>query len=238
VDALAEKYVAWSPYGFVLGNPVKLFDPDGREPDGRDPKYHTHDPPAPKPVPEPLMDGVNPAYTWISETFKVTTRPEIPAIGPIRLRNNFDMPVIPTTAVTADKTGIPLTKIAIDATFVKRGPIWSIQFRMNSIERIDKSSPFISANATSIKVTLHPKYISRRASLQAGIQKEFGVPTQVEIGASDPYKIANSIVSYLVVQTIPGRDKVPAIEENVTIGRKVEIDMEAEMTRKDTESSK
>jgi len=31
VDPLAEKYYAWSGYNYVLGNPVKLIDPDGRE---------------------------------------------------------------------------------------------------------------------------------------------------------------------------------------------------------------
>tara|TARA_A100000171_G_C2139495_1_gene153570 strand:+ start:5226 stop:6761 length:1536 start_codon:yes stop_codon:yes gene_type:complete len=31
VDALAEEYDAWSPYHYVYNNPVKLFDPDGRE---------------------------------------------------------------------------------------------------------------------------------------------------------------------------------------------------------------
>ena len=31
VDPLAEKYPAWSSYNFVLGNPIKFVDPDGRE---------------------------------------------------------------------------------------------------------------------------------------------------------------------------------------------------------------
>jgi RHS repeat-associated protein len=30
VDALAEKYAAWSAYNYVLGNPVRFVDPDGR----------------------------------------------------------------------------------------------------------------------------------------------------------------------------------------------------------------
>ncbi|QQS31541.1 MAG: RHS repeat-associated core domain-containing protein [Sphingobacteriales bacterium] len=31
IDPLAEKFYAWSGYNYVLGNPVKLIDPDGRE---------------------------------------------------------------------------------------------------------------------------------------------------------------------------------------------------------------
>ena len=30
IDPLAEKYYAWNGYNYVLGNPVKLIDPDGR----------------------------------------------------------------------------------------------------------------------------------------------------------------------------------------------------------------
>lgn len=32
VDPLAADFPAWSPYNFVLGNPIKLIDPDGRAP--------------------------------------------------------------------------------------------------------------------------------------------------------------------------------------------------------------
>jgi RHS repeat-associated protein len=32
IDPLAEKHYAWSGYNYVLGNPVKLIDPDGRDP--------------------------------------------------------------------------------------------------------------------------------------------------------------------------------------------------------------
>jgi hypothetical protein len=31
VDALSEQHPAWSPYAYVLGNPLKLVDPDGRQ---------------------------------------------------------------------------------------------------------------------------------------------------------------------------------------------------------------
>ncbi|MEZ4777332.1 MAG: RHS repeat-associated core domain-containing protein [Bacteroidia bacterium] len=31
VDALGEKYVGWSPYNYVMGNPIKFIDPDGEE---------------------------------------------------------------------------------------------------------------------------------------------------------------------------------------------------------------
>jgi RHS repeat-associated protein len=33
VDAMAEKYQTWSPYNYVLGNPIALIDPDGNQVD-------------------------------------------------------------------------------------------------------------------------------------------------------------------------------------------------------------
>jgi len=33
VDPLAEDFASWSPYNYVLGNPISLVDPDGRAPD-------------------------------------------------------------------------------------------------------------------------------------------------------------------------------------------------------------
>ena len=33
IDPLAEKYAAWSGYNYVLGNPIRLLDKDGRKPD-------------------------------------------------------------------------------------------------------------------------------------------------------------------------------------------------------------
>jgi RHS repeat-associated protein len=33
VDPLAVDYAAWSPYNYVMGNPISLIDPDGRAPD-------------------------------------------------------------------------------------------------------------------------------------------------------------------------------------------------------------
>ena len=32
VDALAEKYGAWSPFNYTLGNPIRFVDPDGNDP--------------------------------------------------------------------------------------------------------------------------------------------------------------------------------------------------------------
>ena len=44
VDPLADKFAAWSPYNYVLGNPVGLVDPDGAAPQqaswGTDPNSH------------------------------------------------------------------------------------------------------------------------------------------------------------------------------------------------------
>ena len=36
VDPLAADYAAWSPYNYVMGNPIKLIDPDGRAPEQPD----------------------------------------------------------------------------------------------------------------------------------------------------------------------------------------------------------
>ena len=33
VDPLAESYASWSPYNYVMGNPILLVDPDGRAPE-------------------------------------------------------------------------------------------------------------------------------------------------------------------------------------------------------------
>ncbi|MEM9932637.1 MAG: RHS repeat-associated core domain-containing protein, partial [Bacteroidota bacterium] len=32
VDALVEEFMAWSPYNYTLGNPIRFIDPDGRSP--------------------------------------------------------------------------------------------------------------------------------------------------------------------------------------------------------------
>lgn len=40
VDPLFEKHIQWTPYNYVLRNPLRLIDPDGRQVDVTNPIYH------------------------------------------------------------------------------------------------------------------------------------------------------------------------------------------------------
>jgi murein DD-endopeptidase MepM/ murein hydrolase activator NlpD len=109
VDSLVEKYVNWSPYNYVMNNPVRLIDPTGMEPSS---------PPPPNPT-NPIITPFLVVYKWIfgnSETRKMIS----PVKDPVVSSEQQPARVHPVDGATKPHNGIDIVDRIRDRTAGKK----------------------------------------------------------------------------------------------------------------------